>query len=175
MDKLSSPQVNPLCADNPRLRDVPLVVGVSLTFGFVDDVLLVCHGRAPLRDDEWQRLLAYTTKPGYRSLLVSTLGGEPDRVQRHQLHARLTASPRRVPRVAVLTTSPTMRWAHIARRWIDTVDAKTFAFEEVTSASQYLGCRAAPERLARARDRARYLLEKRVLQQRVSRFLTHTH
>jgi hypothetical protein len=165
MENLTQPPAQKLSTNHDHGRDIPALVGESLTFGAVADVLLACHGRAPLRDDEWQRFLERIAKPGYKVILVSTLGAEPDSEQRHQFHTRLATSARGLPRIAVLTTSPTMRWAHIARRLVASIDAMTFSYDALPDATRFLGRRAAAERLLVARNRAHYLLEKRVAQQ----------
>ena len=64
--------------DNKPFRDVPRLVGRSLTFGDVDDVLLACHAHEAIHDDEWQAFLERVERPSYRVILVSTLGAEPD-------------------------------------------------------------------------------------------------
>ena len=143
--------------------DVPQFIGVSLTYGEVDDVLLACHGHEPLRHDEWQLFLDWVTRPGYQALLVSTLGAEPDAAQRQLFRLCRAGMGRHPARIAVLTTSPGMRWAHLARRMLAGVDARMYPFDAVASVTSFLGCRASADRLSLARDRAQYLLEKRAL------------
>jgi len=142
------------------ILDFPEFVGVSLTYGEVDDVLLACYGLAPLHNDEWRRFLDWVTRPGYRALLVSTLGAEPDAAQRQLFRLCRAGTGQHPSRIAVLTTSPTMRWAHLARRVLAGVDARMFPFDAVGSVTTFLECQASAERLTLARDRAQYLLSK---------------
>ena len=158
---------DPNHSDFHQIRDVPLFVGVSLTFGEVDDVLLACHGHLPLRDHEWVQLVKRICT-SERRMIVSTLGAEPDIAQRHQLAVQLAAIGHSLPRIAVLTASSPMRWAHIARSLVASLGARAFAFDEVDAAARFLGCHASPERLHLARNRAQYLLEKRAGHQQFS-------
>jgi hypothetical protein len=140
--------------------DRPSYVGTTLSFGDVDEVLLVSHGAEHVHDGDWELMLARVAVADYRVILVSTEGGGPSEAQRAALRATLQEAERHPPRIAVLSASQRMRWLNAARDLFGELDSKTFGFDALPEAARFLECTPRAERLDVARRRAHYLIAK---------------
>jgi hypothetical protein len=148
--------------DQHALLDRPEYVGTTLSYGDVDEVLLVCHSHAIPDHFDWQMLLERLAITDYRVLLVSTCGGSPLPEQRVSLVRTLRDGARQPPRIAVLSTSSRMRWINAALRITSELDVLTLAFADVSEAMLFLEGVPNAERVDVARKRAHYLIEKQV-------------
>jgi len=146
------------------MLDRPEYVGSTLSYGDVDDVLLVCHGTDAAAECDWQMLLQRLAVTDYRVLLISTAGGGPSHDQRHALSQALLEGERHPPRIAVLSASPRMRWLNAALRFMSDEDVVTLRYDAMDAALRFLECAPTLERMEAARLRAHYMLEKRAVE-----------
>jgi hypothetical protein len=146
--------------DLHTLLDRPEYVGTTLSYGDVDDVLLVCHSQAIPDHFDWQMLLERIDITDYRVLLVSTCGGSPLPEQRASLERTLRDGARQPPRIALLSASPRLRWMNAALRFMSELDVLTLPYEAVSEAVLFMECVPTAERVDMARKRAHYLVDK---------------
>jgi hypothetical protein len=143
-------------------HDTPEYVGTTLSFGDIDDVLLICHGTEAPTPLDWGMLLTRVQSWDFRVMLVSTEGGGPNHAQRSALIAALREGGRVRPPVAVLSASPRMRWAHAALQLVSPeLEAVTLPFEAIKRARLILEFIPGYERVEIARKRAHYAIVKR--------------
>lgn len=145
-------------------HDAPEYIGATLSFGDIDEVLLICHGLEGASARDWNMLLRRLRSADYRVILVSTEGGGPDRAQRDALITVLSENELRQPPLAVLSASPRMRWTHAVRQLISSeLVAVTLPYHALARARRLLEFSPAEERVQSARSRAHYMLMKRAL------------
>ena len=143
-------------------HDTPEYVGTTLSFGDIEEVLLICHSAEAPSARDWSMLLRRLRSADFRVIVVSTEGGGPNHAQLQALIAVLTDEDMRQPPLAVLSASPSMRWAHAVRQLLSSeLAAVTLPFQALARARRLLEFNASEQRVETARSRAHYMLLKR--------------
>jgi len=151
-----------MASETLEAHDTPEYVGTTLCFGDIEEVLLICHSAEAPSARDWSMLLSRLRSADFRVILVSTEGGAPEHAQLQALIAALTDESMRQPPTAVLSASPSMRWAAAVRQLLSSeLAAVTLPFHALARARRLLEFNASEKRIEAARSRAHYLLLKR--------------
>lgn len=155
-------------SETPANHDIPEYVGSTLSFGDIDEVLLICHDLEAPSAKDWSMLLKRLRSADYRVVLVSTEGGGPNHVQLEALMHVLNTDQLVQPPVAVLSASPRMRWSHAVRQLISAeLVALTLPYEAIARARRLLEFSPSADRVQLARSRAHYLIVKQAVARHV--------